>query len=185
MRDWTGSKKSIYTTLGASNHSETEREINDYYATDPDAINYLLEKATLNNNLWECACGEGHLSKRLVDLGYNVRSTDLIFRGYGTGGVDFLKTNETFDGDIITNPPYKYAAEFCSHCLEILPEGRSAFLFLKIQFLEGKGRRELFDRKQLKTVYVSSKRILCAKNGNFEEVRGGAVRRLLMRGLGS
>ena len=75
-KDWRGNSKSIYTPLGASNHSDTEREINDYYATDPQAIDYLLEKAELNNNLWECACGEGYLSKRLVDFGYNVRSTD-------------------------------------------------------------------------------------------------------------
>ena len=34
-KDWTGNGKSIFTTLGASNHTEKEREINDYYATDP------------------------------------------------------------------------------------------------------------------------------------------------------
>ena len=32
-KDWTGNGKSIFTTLGASNHTEKEREINDYYAT--------------------------------------------------------------------------------------------------------------------------------------------------------
>lgn len=85
MKDWTGNTKTIYSTLGASNHSESERAENDYYATDPKAIDYLLEKATLNRNIWECACGEGHLSKRLTELGYNVKSTDLIDRGLGGG----------------------------------------------------------------------------------------------------
>lgn len=37
-KDWTGNGKSIFTTLGASNHTEKEREINDYYATDPIAV---------------------------------------------------------------------------------------------------------------------------------------------------
>lgn len=46
-------------------------------------------------------------------------------------------------------------------------------MFLKIQFLEGKKRRELFDSGCLKTVYVSSSRILCAKNGDFERMRNG------------
>ncbi len=41
-------------------------------------------------------------------------------------------------------------------------------MFLKIQFLEGKKRRPLFDTGQLKTVYVSTSRILCAKNGEFD-----------------
>lgn len=86
MIDWTGNQKSIYTTLGASNHTEKERETNDYYATDSKAIDVLLEKATLSHNLWECACGEGHLSKRLTELGYNVKSTDLVYRGFGVGG---------------------------------------------------------------------------------------------------
>ena len=42
-KDWTGNGKSIFTTLGASNHTETEREINDYYATDPIAVDALLQ----------------------------------------------------------------------------------------------------------------------------------------------
>lgn len=41
-KDWTGNGKSIFTTLGASNHTDKERETNDYYATDPIAIDALL-----------------------------------------------------------------------------------------------------------------------------------------------
>ena len=33
--DWIGNNKSTFSTLGASSHSNTERESNDYYATDP------------------------------------------------------------------------------------------------------------------------------------------------------
>ena len=46
-------------------------------------------------------------------------------------------------------------------------------MFLKLQFLEGKARRKLFNTGQLKTVYVSSSRILCAKNGEFEKMIAG------------
>ena len=86
MKDWTGNKNSVYTTLGASNHSESDRAELDFYATDPIAIDALLEKATLPKKIWECSCGEGHLSKRLLSLGYDVRSTDLVYRGFGEGG---------------------------------------------------------------------------------------------------
>lgn len=91
--------------------------------------------------------------------------------------MDFLSVYAPFDGDIITNPPYKYAKEFVEHGLELVPDGHKVFMFLKLQFLEGKARRTLFDTKQLKTVYVSTKRILCAKNGKFEEMRqsGGSA----------
>ena len=176
-KDWTGNYNSLYKVLGASNHTDKERESNDFYATENKAIDCLLEKATLDHNLWECACGQGDLSKRLIELGYNVKSTDLVDRGYGEGGVDFLKCTETFNGDIITNPPYKYAQEFIEKALELVPEGNKVFMFLKLQFLEGKARRKLFDLKQLKTLYVCSSRILCAKNGEFEQMRksGGSA----------
>lgn len=91
------------------------------------------------------------------------------------GGVDFLRDFRAWDGDILTNPPYKYAKEFCEHSLEILQPGSRAYMFLKLQFLEGKARRELFETKQLKAVYVSSSRILCAKNGDFSLIQGSAV----------
>lgn len=177
MKDWTGKQNSVYKTLGASNHTNKEREVNDYYATDGKAIDALLEKATLSHKLWECACGAGDLSKKLVEYGYDVKSTDLIYRGYGIGGVDFLKCEEHFDGDIITNPPYKYAREFVEHALTLISDGRRVFMFLKLQFLEGKERRKLFDRGELKTLYVSSSRILCAKNGDFDGMResGGSA----------
>ena len=173
MKDWIGNQKSIFMSLGASNHTEKERETNDFYATDSIAIDVLLEKAELSHRVWECACGEGHLSKRLSELGYEVKSTDLIYRGFGVGGVDFLLCEDLFAGDIITNPPYKYAKEFVEHALTLIPDGNKVFMFLKLQFLEGKARRKLFDKGELKTLYVSSSRILCAKNGDFSEMREG------------
>ena len=173
MKDWTGDKNSIFKTLGASNHTDKERQKHDYYATEPRAIELLLEVEEFSDHIWECACGEGHLSKVLVERGYNVRSTDLIDRGYGEGGVDFLTQSEPFNGDIITNPPYKYASEFVYKALDLIPEGRKVAMFLKLQFLEGKKRKELFLKHPPKVIYVSSSRLLCAKNGEFERMRAG------------
>lgn len=112
--------------------------------------------------------GGGHLSKELIKNGYNVYSTDLINRGYGKCGIDFLKQETKFDGDILTNPPYKYALEFVEHALELIPNGNKVFMFLKLQFLEGQERRRLFDTMQLSKVYVFSKRQQYAKNGDFK-----------------
>lgn len=58
-KDWNGNYNSIFKTLGASNHTEEEREKNDYYATDPSVIKPLLAKENISNNIWECACGGG------------------------------------------------------------------------------------------------------------------------------
>lgn len=82
--------------------------------------------------------------------------------------MDFFKVNETWEGDIVTNPPYSKALEFVNHSLEILKEGNSAYMFLRLQFLEGKARRQLYKTGQLKTLFVSSSRLSCAKNGDFE-----------------
>lgn len=89
MKNWVGNANSIYKTLGASNHTDKIRQKNDYYATEPKAIDLLLELESFNKNIWECACGEGHLSKRLIANGHDVLSTDLIDRGYGIGGGRF------------------------------------------------------------------------------------------------
>lgn len=43
MKNWTGDKNSIFKTLGATNHTTKEREDNDYYATDPIAIDSLIK----------------------------------------------------------------------------------------------------------------------------------------------
>lgn len=94
--------------------------------------------------------------------------------------MDFLKTTKEdvsadFPRDIITNPPYKFAKEFIEHALEISMDSTKIAMFLKLTFLESKSRRPLFDRKCLKTVYVSSNRIKCGKNGNFDDVKSSAV----------
>lgn len=173
MSDWTGNKNSVYKTLGASNHTDKERERDDFYATEPKAMELLCDLMQFHDHIWEPACGQGHLSEVLKSRGYDVISTDLIDRGYGTGGVNFLTYNEKFDGDIITNPPYKYGKEFVEHALELVDDGNYVAMFLKLQFLEGKARKDLFQKYPPKTIYVSSSRLLCAKNAQFDEMRDG------------
>lgn len=176
-KDWIGNRKSIYTPLGASNHTDSFRQPHDYYATDPDAMELLLKEERFAPVIWEPACGEGHLSKVLERSGYNVISTDLVYRGYGElDSVDFLETTkDDFEGDIITNPPYKYALEFCKKSLDTIKPGHKVAMFLKLQFLEGKGRKEFFLENPPKTVYVSSSRLVCALNGDFEKIKSSAV----------
>jgi len=51
MSDWVGNGNSVYKTLGASNHTDKEREKDDYYATDPIAIDKLLTVERPNENV--------------------------------------------------------------------------------------------------------------------------------------
>ena len=103
-KDWTGNSNSIYKTLGASSHTNKEREDNDFYATEPKAIDVLCGVENFDGEIWECAAGQGHLSEKLKEHGYEVCSTDLFDRGYGKGGVNFLLQTRQYKGNIITNP---------------------------------------------------------------------------------
>lgn len=142
-KDWVGGTASTFKTIGASNHCDYERQEHDYYATEPLATRLLCDVESLAPNVWEPACGEGHMANVLKEYNYNVRATDLINRGYG-GVMDFLATDEKWDGDIVTNPPYKFAQEFVEKALSVIPDGRKVCMFLKLTFLEGKKRKSLF-----------------------------------------
>ena len=168
-KDWTGNSRSAHATLGARNYAQHDREENDFYATEPKALELLCDLETFSPTVWECACGQGHLSEVLKSRGYKVISSDLIDRGYGYSDVDFLQSTKQFDGDIITNPPYKFAKEFVEHALDIVTDGHKVVMFLKVQFLEGKARREMFEKHPPKKIYISSSRLRCAMNGDFEK----------------
>lgn len=178
-KDWTGNSKTTFVQLGASSHSNHDREANDYYATDPNSLVLFLNKIKkdgliLDKNIWECACGEGHLSNVLKGEGFNVLSTDLVDRSYGDGIVDFLKYDGIYNGDILTNPPYKYAKEFVEKAISLIPIGNHVIMFLKIQFLESKNRYELFKKYPPKYVYVHSDRQTCYINGDMSEKKSSA-----------
>ena len=169
----------VYTTLGASNHSKLERVENDYYATSPIAVRMLLEKEKFSPNIWECASGGDHIVKVLKEYGYNVWATDIIDRTGHTEILDFLQSDIKYDGDIITNPPYTLAQTFVEKALDSVTDGHKVAMYLRLLFLEGKKRQQLFRQRNLKTVYVAAARMGCGANGKFydqeREYEGGSV----------
>lgn len=170
---------------GASNHSDVEREINDFYATPDIATKPLINYLKVNypdfskRLIWEPACGKGHISEALKQNGYFVTSTDLIDRGYGDCGpeYDFLKVNKSTNAHIVTNPPYKYAQEFVEKSIEIMEDGALCCMLMKLTFLEGNKRYDMFQKYPPKHLLVFSNRINCALGGDFETTPklGGAV----------
>ena len=169
----------VYTTLGASNHSKLDRVEYDYYATSPIATRMLLEKETFSPNIWECASGGDHIVKVLKEAGYNVWATDIVDRTGHTEILDFLTSDVKFDGDIITNPPYSMAQTFVEKALDSVTDGHKVAMYLRLLFLEGKKRQQLFRQRNLKTVYVAAARMGCGANGKFfdqeREYEGGSV----------
>ncbi len=110
-KDWIGNTRSVFVCNGASNYTAEERQKDDYYATEPRAVELLLEKEHFNNNIWECACGGGHMSEVLKAAGYTVFSSDIAGRGYKeTEIIDYVikpaiyKATEVIKvGDVVTD----------------------------------------------------------------------------------
>lgn len=178
QQDWTGNKPAIFACHGASNHSERDRAELDYYATDPKVVEMLLCKERFHANIWEPAVGGGHIAEVLEKNGHVCFCSDIVDRGYPcTYEIDFLteKFDRPWDGDIITNPPYKYAKEFVLKAMDVLKDGYKLAMFLKLTFLESKKRKELFDKYPPKKIYVMRDRYDCALNGDFSGKAGKAV----------
>lgn len=178
-KDWTGNKKTVFSIMGASNHSDGDRQSEDFYATDPAVLDLLSKKYAIPDVVMEPACGEGHLSKWLEEHGHKVYSYDLIDRGYGTQQNFFEMLTIPEDCKcILTNPPFKYATEFVLHALDLLPVGGQVVMFLKTTFLETERRyNEIFRNAPPKCIYQFIRRAMCAKNADFAEARkmGSAV----------
>lgn len=164
-------KGTTFRLIGASNHADHDRQVDDFYATDPVAAELLLVIEPQLSRIYECACGEGHLAKVFDKYGKLAKASDIVNRGYGEV-IDFLKYHGYREDleydDIVTNPPYKYSLEFVEHALECVRPGRFVCMFLKIQFLEGQKRKHFFLENPPVRVWVSSARIKCAINGDFD-----------------
>lgn len=149
--------------------SNDSREELDYYATSYETTEYLLQFVKFHHRIIEPACGGGHISKILIQAGYDVQSFDLVDRGYGLGGFDFLKDPfyEKIKGqaDIVTNCPYSLSMEFISRALEITH--RKVAILLPIEYFP-----RLNWTRHLFLILSFARHIDIAMNGDFETYHG-------------
>ncbi len=133
------------------------REKDDFYPTPPEGTEALLRAESFDGPIWEPACGDGAMSKVLEAAGYQVISTDLVDRGYGTPRVDFLMETRALAPNIVTNPPFKLSTEFIRHAVN-LATGKVAML-LRLACLEGATRGGIYDSTPLARVLVFRRRL--------------------------
>lgn len=126
-----------------------KRQKNDFYETPVEATEALVAEygRFFGPVIWEPACGAGKLARVLEAYGFDVFATDLVDRGFGRGGVDFL----TIEDDhvevppretIITNPPFALADDFVRKAMSFQP--RFFALLLKQTFWNAAGRSGLW-----------------------------------------
>lgn len=132
---------------GAARHSV--RTSGALYETPEAATLALLRVEDLGDFVWEPAAGKGAIARLLIPVVPVVYCSDL--NDYGVTdpeietGVDFLLCHERLPpggGTICTNPPYSLADDFIRHGLGL---GFRVIVFLRLMFIEGKGRSDLID----------------------------------------
>ena len=158
-------KKVLAGAKLAGGNPENGRVEDDYYATNPEAVKMLLTKYTY----------DAHTIMDFYTTKREITGMDLVDRGYpGTIVADFLtyKTDKKYEG-IITNPPYSLAKEFVEKGMELLEDDGQMAMFLKIQFLEGAKRKELFDKYPPKYIYVFRNRMATWNSGLEKDPKTG------------
>ena len=120
-----------------------ERRDLDFYPTPWEATAALCGVVQFPKLIWEPACGDGAMAEVLTGNGYAVIASDIVDRGYGFPGKDFLGTpvGDVLCGAIVTNPPFNLAEAFIRRALKSTPK---VAMLLKATFANAAKRLPLF-----------------------------------------
>lgn len=150
---------SLDHAANAGRHALADRK-DDLYETPEVATKALLRVESLPKIVWEPACGPGAIVRVLRAAGHEVYATDLVDYGCpdSSARIDFLMEQAApyYIGAIVTNPPFKLAAQFVARGLLVAPK---VVMLLRLAFLESNARRAVLDGGQLARVYVFRNRL--------------------------
>lgn len=177
IADLTAKQKATRGTLGIALPGDTGRPEGDFYRTPEAATLALIEREQIDFVL-EPACGDGAISKVLqLHFPGRVHSSDLHDHGFGGAGVDFLDVTmlPVHGCSIVTNPPFKLAADFARHGLAL--GAPKVCLFLRLAFMEGQRRYESGLWRHLHRVWVFTERQTLWRGGHAREgeKKGGMI----------
>lgn len=129
-----------------------ERQENDFYPSPPEVFEALFRRFPhlAGKRIWDPECGDGVPARVMESHGCNVVGTDLIDRGYGKGGVNFLSVMRPYAPIIMTNPAYDddHPAVFIEHARRMHVE--EIWLLLKSTYWHADNRRGLYRRHRPK-----------------------------------
>jgi hypothetical protein len=166
----TATTKRARSIVGSGGDRQTE----DFYPTPPLCTRELLRRESFPGFVDEPACGNGAICKVFAEMSPEsaVHATDLVDRGWGFGGVDYLTRAPMIFDHVVTNPPFKLAERFVYKALGE-STGKVA-MFLKLTFLSAECRVGMFRNTPLRTVYVFAKRPTLAP-GDCVMQNGGMI----------
>jgi hypothetical protein len=134
----------------------------DLYETPSPVTKALLRAEPFfrtRRRLWEPACGKGAMVNVLRAAGHDVVASDIVDHGGppftppGYLDRDFFLERAAPAGceAVMTNPPYKCAADFVRHALKLCP---CVIMLLRLAFLESMSRIDLLEGGSFARIYV-------------------------------
>jgi hypothetical protein len=139
----------------------------DLYETPPQATRALLKAEPFfqtPHHMWEPAAGRGSIVGVLREAGHKVVASDIADHGGppftppGYLDRDFFLERTLPDGTevVISNPPYRSAADFVRHALKLCPR---VVMLMRLAFLESTGRTDILEGGKLARIYVFRNRL--------------------------
>ncbi len=152
-----------------------DRQENDFYPTPAWVTEALLDSVTLRGPVWEPCCGDGAMARVFQQRGHEVTASDLMDRGYGRTGVDFMAAEAFPDGcqSMVTNPPYGDGGGsakgvqvpgallgFTRHAIKLTEQADGQLaLLVRFQWLAGRKAATLISAGPLSKIVVLRRRI--------------------------
>ena len=168
---------SLATVDSSARAVPREREANDYYREPAWSVLGLLDVQRFSGTVWDPACGSGTIPRTFREAGHRATiGSDLVARAPGFGVANFLadggNTADTVD-NIVCNPPFALAEPFLKRALQLATH--KVALLLRLSWLEGQGRRWIFDTTPLAAIHPFASRVSMPPGSTHDVAKGGAV----------
>ena len=178
--------RSNLAVLGAREIAKEDRAEFDFYSSDPDCVNDLLNKVPelVNSNFKyiEPCAGAGAIADRFEQLTkIKMDLYDIVSRREDIEEIDYMKLDCAGQYDVaITNLPYRMATkthpigytQLMRKALKDIKPGGYVCSFQKLLQLESKARyEEIYSHFKPWKIFVYSKRVKCFKNDDKEKYK--------------
>lgn len=140
-------------------HSEFDRDENDWYVESQDVVHRLLDRVSLPpDGLHDPCCGLGTIVRTAQLRGKAATGADLVDRAGGAFPVrDFLTDHQRYPS-IVTNPPFKIAADIVRLAMTLVDPGGLVAVVAQAKFLFSQSRNPMFGSATMERVIVFSRR---------------------------
>jgi hypothetical protein len=169
----------LATVDSSANAQKRERNAHDFYSEPAWAVEGLLDVQRFSGLTFDPACGRGTIPCAFRERDLDCAAADIVDRSdvfYGDFRQGDFLTLEGADGavaNIVCNPPFALAEPFLRKAL-IVATHKVAFL-LRLSWLEGRGRRWVYDQTPLAAVHPFAARVSMPPGDSDVVPKGGAV----------